>query len=91
MREATYCMYSNTNSTVECRAVRYRQRRLGKQLYRLYAEVTSEPVPASFIAILETADSNLLPQLQPAGSPRPLKKMSAPPLQKQRSKLNLCS
>lgn len=84
-------MYSHTNPTIECRAARYRQRRLGKQLDRLYAEVTSEPVPASLIALLETADLNLLPHLQPVSSPSPLEEMTAPTLRKQRSKLSLFS
>lgn len=84
-------MYSYTDATIECRTARYRQRSLGKQLDRLYADVASEPVPASLIALLETADSNLLLQLQPASLPSSLKGLTAPPLQKQRSKLSLFS
>ncbi len=55
-REACHCMVSITTSLFQQRADQRRQKDIGRQLKRLYADIVAEPTPGSLLLLLENAD-----------------------------------
>ena len=50
--------HKSEGSADEDRSRKFRQKRIGDQLRRLYDEVTQEPVPDEFLSLLEQADKS---------------------------------